>query len=154
MIVFDLKCAGANHVFEAWFSSSVSFEEQRAQGFVICPICGDAKVSKAVMAPNVGAKGNHRSGDATVPMVSASAEPDGEKKALLSALAKMQSAMLEGSTWVGKDFDAQARAMDTGEIEKATIHGQVTREEAADLLSDGIGVLPLPFPVIPPDKRN
>jgi len=57
MIVFDLKC-GQGHVFEAWFGSSAAWEGQRAAGLVACPMCGSAEVEKAVMAPNVGAKGN------------------------------------------------------------------------------------------------
>ena len=60
MIVFDLRC-GTGHVFESWFGSSVAYEEQRAGGMIACPICGDTGVAKAVMAPNVGAKGNRRS---------------------------------------------------------------------------------------------
>ncbi len=57
VIVFDLKCARA-HVFEAWFGSSAAYEEQRASAMIACPICGDTRVAKAVMAPNVAAKGN------------------------------------------------------------------------------------------------
>lgn len=152
MIVFDLKCA-ADHVFEAWFSSSASFEDQRERGLIACPICGDIQIAKAAMAPNVGAKGNRRDASA-VPVASGSAGADAERKALLSALARMQSALIEDSTWVGTDFDSQARAMEAGDIERATIHGQVTSEEAVELVRDGISVMPLPFPVIPPDKRN
>lgn len=153
MIVFDLKCGG-NHVFEAWFSSSASFDDQRERGLIACPVCGDTEIAKAVMAPNVGAKGNSRNATADIPVVSGGSGADAERKALLSALARMQSALIEDSTWVGTDFDSKARAMEAGDIERATIHGQVTTEEAAELVRDGISVMPLPFPVIPPDKRN
>lgn len=153
MIVFDLKCGG-EHVFEAWFSSSTSFEDQRDRDLIACPVCGDTQIAKAVMAPSVAAKGNRRDAAADVPVASGGTGADAERKALLSALAKMQSALIEDSTWVGKDFDSKARAMEAGDIERMTIHGQVTTEEAAELVRDGIGVMPLPFPVIPPDKRN
>jgi hypothetical protein len=62
--------------------------------------------------------------------------------------------MLSKSEWVGRDFDSKARAMDAGEIDKATIHGEVSKDEAKALIEDGIGVMPLPFPVVPPSKRN
>ena len=58
MIVFDLKCNSAGHVFEAWFGSSEDYEAQRSRGLVQCPFCADPDVEKAVMAPHVGAKGN------------------------------------------------------------------------------------------------
>ena len=56
MIVFDLKCEGSGHVFEAWFGSSADFEKQRDRGLVACPLCGDAAVGKAVMAPRIGSR--------------------------------------------------------------------------------------------------
>lgn len=61
MIVFDLCCAAGDHRFEAWFASSSSFADQQARGLIICPICGDASVRKAVMAPRLGVKSNQRS---------------------------------------------------------------------------------------------
>lgn len=61
MIVFDLKCAHG-HKFEAWFKGSDAYEEQRAAGVIICPVCGDADVSKAPMAPNI-ASGKGRGED-------------------------------------------------------------------------------------------
>ena len=52
MIVFDLKCA-KEHVFEVWFRDSKTFERQARKGEVVCPVCGDTKVEKALMAPNI-----------------------------------------------------------------------------------------------------
>src|SRR6478609_1230752 len=57
MIVFDLAC-NSGHVFEAWFGSTDDYEDQRTRGLVSCPLCGAKQVAKAVMAPNVGPKGN------------------------------------------------------------------------------------------------
>jgi hypothetical protein len=154
MIVFDLKCAGAGHVFEAWFSNSAAYEEQRRTGLLACPMCGDGAVSKAAMAPAVPAKGNRKQPKTQLPVVMPEAPSDGEIKALIESMAKAQTKALEKSTWVGKDFDRQARAMDAGDAETNTIHGEVTADEAIALIEDGISVLPLPFPVIPPEKRN
>ena len=60
MIVFNLRCAN-DHEFEAWFNSSATYEKQASLGTVVCPHCGDEKVVKAPMAPNV-ATGNSRGG--------------------------------------------------------------------------------------------
>lgn len=142
MIVFDLKCARA-HVFEAWFGSFADYEDQRGRGLVACPICGDDTVEKAVMAPNVAAKGNRQ------PDVTPAA-----MKAALTALAQAQARALEGSQWVGTAFADRARSMHLGEEDKAPIHGQATPDEARALIDEGVEVAPLPFPVAPPDARN
>jgi hypothetical protein len=147
MIVFDLLCAPAGHVFEAWFASSDAFETQRAGGLVHCPICASADISKALMAPNISAKSNQRS-----VVVASSETPDA--KTMLAALAKAQAAVLENSSWVGRDFVTQARAMDAGEIAKASIHGEASHSEVKSLIEDGIKVAPLPLPVIPPNQSN
>lgn len=142
MIVFDLKCA-SGHVFEAWFGSSTDYEDQRTRGLVACPMCGDSGIEKAVMAPNVAAKGN------------AAPEPgQAAMKAAMQALAAAQKQALSNSTWVGGDFANQARAMHLGEQDKAVIHGQATPAEAAALVEDGVPVAPLPFPVVPPEQAN
>ena len=142
MIVFDLKC-GTGHVFEAWFGSGADYTDQRERGLVSCPLCGDGAVEKAVMAPNVAAKGNR----ADVPSPAA-------MKAAMRELAKLQTKALKDSTWVGRDFANQARAMHVGERDHATIHGQATPTEAKALADDGVAVAPLPFPVVPPEQAN
>ncbi|MBA4763216.1 DUF1178 family protein [Sphingomonas sp.] len=144
MIVFDLKCT-QTHVFEAWFGSSADYEDQRDRGLLTCPICGDADIAKAVMAPNIPAKGNRAPATTAAP-------PD--PKALMAALAQVQAKMLEGSQWVGMSFADKARAMHLGEETTAPIHGQASLAEAKALIEDGVPVAPLPLPVVPPDQCN
>jgi hypothetical protein len=156
MIVFDLQCSGA-HVFEAWFASSTAYEEQRTRGLLVCPVCGDAEIGKAVMAPNVGAKGNSRpSATPDVPATASSAEPPSPAaiKAAMQAIAAMQAKMLEKSEWVGRTFADRARAMHAGEADPAPIHGQTTRAEAEALVEEGVPVAPLLVPVVPPEALN
>ena len=141
MIVFDLKC-GAGHVFEAWFGSGADYDDQRARGLVACPLCGDGAIDKAAMAPNVAAKGNR------------SEVTPAAAKAAMRELAAMQAKALRNSTWVGRDFANQARAMHLGEQDHATIHGQATPAEAKALADDGVAVAPLPLPVVPPEQAN
>jgi hypothetical protein len=157
VIVFDLKCAGEGHVFEAWFGSSADYEAQQARGLVSCPVCGDACVGKAVMAPAVSAKGNSR---AVVPAAQEPAAPvmssadQAKLRALAQALHQAQQQALEGSTWVGRNFAEQARAMHYGEQDRASIHGEVAPAEARALIEEGVEVAPLPFPVVPPHAKN
>lgn len=142
MIVFDLRC-GSGHVFEAWFASSAAYDSQRADGLIACAVCGDTGIDKAVMAPNVAAKGNA----APAPMPT-------EAKAAIARLAELQARMLEGSEWVGSRFAERARAMHDGDAREAAIHGRATLAETKALIDDGVPVAPLPLPVVPPEARN
>jgi hypothetical protein len=44
--------------------------------------------------------------------------------------------------------------MHYGERDTESIHGQATLAEAKELLEEGIGVMPLPLPVVPPEQAN
>lgn len=182
MIVFDLECRSGAHRFEGWFASSGEFARQQERGLVACPTCGSVDVVKAVMAPNVGRKGNQlpepiirREPDAgrsagVVPVgpaaapVPAAKVPSGvtnaapplppEAIALFQAIAATQAEALKSSRWVGNDFAENARAMHYGEAEHQAIHGQATPDEARELLDEGIEVAPILFPVAPPGEAN
>ena len=166
MIVFDLECATGAHRFEGWFKSSDDFASQQDRGLVACPHCGSAQVAKAPMAPRLSRKGNQAV--ALRPAgPSAAREKTPEKSEVVSspdfppqvvaamhALAAIQAEALLTSRWVGDKFADRSRAMHYGDAEHATIHGQATREEARDLLDEGIMVAPLLIPVAPPDEIN
>ena len=158
MIVFDLKCSAHGHVFEAWFGSSADYEQQKERGLIACPFCNDTAVAKAVMAPAVAPKGNSRAiapreqADAAPTMANA---PDTARlHAMMEALRTAQAKVLEGSTWVGRGFAEQARAMHYGEQDRGSIHGEVAPAEAKALIEEGVEVAPLPFPVVPPHVKN
>lgn len=140
MIVFDLQCEQL-HGFEAWFASTLAFEAQCEAGQVNCPYCGSAKIEKAVMAPRIATKSS-MSRDKMTPAEA------------MTKLASLQTAMLKDSQWVGSAFAEKARAMADGDAAPATIHGTATPKEAIALREDGIGAVSLPFPVVPPEKRN
>jgi len=158
MIVFDLCCTAGDHRFEAWFASSEGFADQQARGLIACPVCGDAEVRKAVMAPRVGAKSNQQ---AAVPMPAkpaggtAAAGPTPEQvRKLLADIAGKQAEMLPQSRWVGRDFPDAARAMHEGRAPEDLIHGQASPEEAQALRDDGIAAMPLLVPFVPPEATN
>jgi hypothetical protein len=143
VIVFDLACAPAGHVFEGWFASSDDYERQREAKLVSCPICDSPSVAKAVMAPRLNAKGNQ--GPAADPAV---------VKQAMAALAAAQKKVLESSDFVGERFAEEARAIHLGEADARAIHGKATPEQAASLAEEGITVAPLPFPLVEPGQEN
>ncbi len=165
MIVFDL-CCDNGHVFEGWFGSSDDFAEQKASGLMICPACGSDAVEKAPMAPSVGKKGSQlrveRPAASTaeaeptdVPIAPVSnGEMPAEVKEAISKLADAQAKALKNSKWVGRKFAEESRKIHYGEGDAKAIHGEATREEAAELIDEGIAIAPLPLPVAPPDELN
>lgn len=159
MIVFDLACANG-HRFEGWFASSEDFTQQQGRGLVACPQCDSIDVEKAPMAPAVPRKGNRSvernpSTPQAPPVQGVSNAPmPPEVAKALAKLAEVQARALKDSTWVGKKFADDARAMHYGEQDAAPIHGEATPAEAQRLLDEGIEIAPLPFPVARPKALN
>jgi hypothetical protein len=159
MIVFDLQCGNGGHIFEAWFSSSDAYEDQKSRALIACPLCNDTQISKAIMAPNIPSKGSP--GSASSRSEQTAMMTDGpnlalkaEMKSFIAKVTQMQADTIKESTWVGRDFERQARAMASGEIDHNIIHGQATPNQAQEMIEDGIGVMPLLVPIVPPEERN
>lgn len=163
MIVYDLECRPGQHRFEGWFKSSDDFTHQQERGLVVCPHCGSPDVGKAIQAPRLGRKSNQiavpsrrrqdaSSGAPAAPVANAPLPPEAVE--MIRKLAQMQAEALESSRYVGRQFAEDARAMHYGERAAETIHGEASVAEAQELAEEGIAVMPLPFPVTPPDQAN
>ncbi|MDP6351565.1 MAG: DUF1178 family protein [Alphaproteobacteria bacterium] len=139
MIVFDLKCED-DHVFEAWFPDSATFEKQVRRKEVACPICGNTKIVKAPMAPNISIGSGTDSKSLPKPK-------DGAARDMAKAMTLMRELRAEvekNSDYVGPTFAEEARKIHYGETEKRNIHGEASSEEASELKDEGV-----PFSVIP-----
>ena len=139
MIVFDVKCA-EEHVFEAWFRDSESFEKLRKAGQVICPNCNSTKVEKALMAPNVAAKKG----------LSPTEEKQTAEKAF-RMLAKMRKSVEENCDYVGPKFAEEARKIHYDEAAERNIYGEATPQESEELREEGIDFSEIPW--IEPGKH-
>lgn len=138
MIVFDLTCSD-EHVFEAWFSSSAAYEEQRGAKAVACPTCGSTEVGKALMAPSLGASvGQERRGDPKVQQQAA-------HQAVRQALQKLQETVQTNCDYVGPQFPEEARKIFYGETGQRNIYGEASLEEAEDLAEEGIEFQAIPW---------
>jgi hypothetical protein len=160
VIAYDLVCAAGAHRFEGWFGSSADYDQQKLTGLLSCPVCGDAEVHKAIMAPNVGRKGNQadlpavRSEGSEPVVVANMPEMPTEMVEMIGKIAQMQAKMLEKSDWVGDRFADEARAIYYGDAPERIIHGSATLDDARELHEEGISVAPLPLPFVPPDAKN
>lgn len=129
MILFDLLC-DEDHVFEAWFLDSETYESQAASGVIECPVCGDTRIAKALMAPNV-ARGMEAIGPTQAAMV-------------MNQLRAMHEEIARNSDDVGENFPEEARKIHYGETAKRNIHGRANLDDARALDDEGIefGILP------------
>ncbi|NKB19178.1 MAG: DUF1178 family protein [Alphaproteobacteria bacterium] len=139
MIVFDLKCSN-DHEFETWFANSDAFDKQRKAKKVECPVCGDTKVEKALMAPSVS--GTKKKSEKTVHLSSKAEEQMGK---YMTALKEVREEVEKNSDYVGDKFPEEARKIHYGESEERSIHGEASDEEAAELSEEGIDVQKIPW---------
>ena len=109
MISFRLKCK-TGHEFEGWFPSSSAYDEQRASGDIECPMCGDKKIDKALMAPAVSSRK-----ESTLPAHEARAEE--VAKEIVEAAYKLREHVEENCENVGTGFAEEARKIHDGDAE-------------------------------------
>ncbi|WP_029058595.1 DUF1178 family protein [Stappia stellulata] len=175
MIRYQLRCTDG-HAFEAWFRGSDDFEAQKGRGLVACPTCGSSDVEKALMAPAVSTARSREgrvtpapvatpeaavASDAPVPAGPVASEPvasrpgtsegGGRAAEILDKLRALRTELMARAENVGTAFPEEARKIHYGETEDRGIYGAATREEAAELIEEGIPVLPLP--VLPEDRN-
>lgn len=144
MKVLDLLCP-LDHAFEGWFASEEDFQSQLERGLVQCPMCGSAEVRKALSAPRLNLRG---AGDV---LQEIAANPSAETgapalAALQAAWLQMARRVLSETEDVGDRFAAEARRMHYGETEERGIRGRASAKETAELLEEGIAVMPLLLP--------
>lgn len=134
MIKYRLIC-GHGHEFEGWFQSSATFETQAETQQIRCLSCGSTGVTKAMMAPRIGAKSTSNVTPADV----------------VHWMKTVRDKVVANSEYVGARFAEEARKIHYEDADARGIYGEATAQEAADLCDEGIAVLPLP-PV--PEKLN
>ena len=157
MKVLNLQCSH-QHAFEGWFGSEDDFQSQLTRGLVTCPLCGDPAIRKMPSAPrlNLGASVALPEIASTSREVSVAAAPashpaqqvvaSGGQPAGQAEFLKALRHVLANTEDVGERFADEARAMHYGDAEHRNIRGQASRAEAAELLEEGIDVMPLPLP--------
>lgn len=177
MIRYQLKCA-EDHGFDSWFKSSDAFDSLRDGALLSCPVCGNKRITKAIMAPPVHSHATKRpeaqaAKDAPSECARDSGSPDAKPNDLVTpepeappvqtlltspsdrvaaAMEHLKREIEANSDYVGADFAREARAMHEGDTPERAIHGEAEPEEARALLEEGVPVLPLPF--LPRRKIN
>jgi len=165
MIRYALNC-DQGHNFESWFANSSAFDKQAKRALVTCPICGSAKIEKAIMAPSLAANLGH-SGTAdpqpptppAPPPLQPAPIPPKTPVAMMSAaerelrhkLKELRDHITKNAHYVGPRFPEEARKIHYGEAEHRSIYGEASPEEAQQLHEEGIEFHALP--ILPDDKN-
>ena len=151
MIKYSLQC-DSDHQFEAWFASSAAYDKQVKRGLVACPQCGSAKVEKAIMAPNVGVKGNRKASPSPSPTAppnltaanTSAAEESPSYAELRALMRRMRDEVETKAEYVGPRFAEEARKIHYEEAEARGIYGEASIEDAKALHDEGVEFYPLP----------
>jgi len=158
MIHYNLRCE-RGHAFESWFQSSAAYESQEKRKLVNCPVCGSAKVERAIMAPQIVSK---KGRDKAEPVPAAPADAAAtvstptpllmaQERELRAKLKELRDHIVKNADNVGERFPNEARKMHYGDIEHRPIYGEASPDEARALIEEGVEVSPLP---VLPDDRN
>jgi hypothetical protein len=163
MIRYALNCE-QGHTFESWFQNSGAYDKQAKRGLVACPICGSAKVEKAIMAPRLSRSDADASPAVPRPPVPPLPVPmppmpantplavmSPPERELRKKLKELREHITKNADYVGPRFSEQARKIHYGEIEHRSIYGEASPDEAKELHEEGIEFHPLP---ILPDEFN
>ena len=169
MIRYNLVC-DRRHEFESWFQDSAAYDKQAKRALVTCPVCGSAKVEKAIMAPRLARAEAAAPAEALpmpLPAMPASLPapqpplpaPGKTPVAIMSPqecelrkkLKELREHVTRNADYVGPRFPEQARKIHYGEVEHRSIYGEASPDEAKALHEEGIEFHPLP---ILPDEFN
>lgn len=160
MIRYTLRCE-QSHSFESWFQSSAAYETQVKRRLVTCPVCGSAKVEKAIMAPRIVSKKGRDKAPAPAPVEAAApAEASAsestplmmaQERELRAKIKELRDHIVNNADNVGERFPTEARAMHYGDKEHRPIYGEASPEEARSLIDEGVEVSPLP--TLPEDRN-
>jgi hypothetical protein len=172
MIRYALAC-DQGHTFESWFQNSAAYDKQAKQSLVTCPVCGSAKVEKAMMAPNLASGSAEAAGpqppgpspappSPTPPPLQPAPMPpmppknpvammSPPERELRQKLKELRDHITKNARYVGPQFPEEARKIHYGETEHRSIYGEASPEEAKELHEEGIEFHPLP--ILPDDKN-
>ena len=136
MIAFDLICANG-HKFECWFKTGNSYEEQKAGGVIMCPVCNDNNVEKAISPIAIRRHG--------------AVKPNRKKEEKVDpyqVLQRVYDYVNKNFEDVGPNFAREALRIHHGEAEERMIRGVTLPQEEEVLREEGV-----PFVKIPIVKR-
>jgi len=143
MIKYKLTC-DCESKFEGWFPSIEDFENQVANGQLLCPMCDSIKVRKDIMSPSIKKKSTktprQRGKENILNMTGNQMVMGGRARTLLRQLEKHVTDNFEN---VGKNFPTEARKAVKGKRNEE-FYGTATKKETNELVKEGIDLFHVP----------
>ena len=137
MIKYDLIC-DLSHTFEGWFSSSGDYENQALKGLVTCPVCGNHKVERAIVAPSIkkaSIKTNFNTKNSS----------NFNELEIQTKLRTLNKEIEKQTIDVGENFADEARLIYKGEKKGKAIRGTATKKEEKKLKEEGVPYIKIPW---------
>lgn len=131
MIAFDLICANG-HLFEGWFDSLDSYEEQNRKKLISCPQCESCEIKKILSPVSVKSQSRALSSDTSGPV--------DYRRLAMEVWDHIQSNYED----TGSDFAKEALKIHYGVSEQRNIRGTATENEEKVLKDEGIHFFKVP----------
>ncbi len=133
MKIFDLQC-GNGHAFEGWFDDKQAFEDQKAEGYVACPICDNTDVAMI-------------SSTFAIPRAQFKAKQETSKNLAVGDIGKKIAEFVETNfDDVGTEFTKEALKIHYGVSKPRNIRGVSSPEEEKLLEKEGVPLFKVPLP--------
>jgi hypothetical protein len=143
VIVYNLGCSN-EHRFEGWFSSAEDYARQSKSKLLVCPMCGDERVSRLPHAAHVSTGAPEK--PANAPPAPKKGSPQYYANLGTELLANVIEKVLENTEDVGRAFPEEARKIHYREAPERHIRGTASTKEVEALRDEGIDVVALPVP--------
>jgi len=134
VIIYDLKCKGG-HTFEGWFKDIQTFESQKSQKLVTCPVCQNSDVgivlsSVATMGKDSKELDRQRAKDNTP----------------VKTYQLVKEFLDKNFEDLGDKFAEIALKIHHGEEDRRNIKGTTTEHEEEMLKEEGVPFIKIPLP--------
>ena len=145
MIVYNLGCSN-EHRFEGWFASAEDYARQTKSKLLVCPMCGDERVSRLPNAPYVSTGSAERAPSPAPAAAPKKGSPQYYANLGAEILTNVIEKVLENTEDVGRAFPEEARKIHYKETPERHIRGTASTKEVEALRDEGIEVVALPVP--------
>lgn len=140
MIKYQLICDN-EHTFDGWFPDSDSFDTQKKEGHLTCPVCDSKYVDKALMSPGINTSKQQEK-------IEAYRRTIAKDEMMMASQAK--NVMRKIRRHIVKEFENvedrfydEAIKASEGERDDK-FYGTPTKEEVNDLLDEGVDLFHVP----------
>ncbi len=134
MIIYDLRCE-KSHKFEGWFKDRASFENQKKEKLITCPICGGADI--AMVPSSIAFMGKD---------IRSSERENTKELSPMKALKTLHEYLDKHFEDVGGRFAEVALKIHHGEEDRRNIKGTTTEHEEENLKEEGVQFFKIPVP--------